>query len=132
MVSMALFITDTVGVVGIIVGVINIVVTARVRSTTGGYIVTLCVCPHGGGVGSTYLPGRGGYLPSQVWMGGVPTFPGLDGGGGVPTFQALGGVPSFLGLDGEGVPSRQGVPTFWAGGYLPAEGTHLVGTPSPG
>ena len=49
------------------------VITARIRRMTGGYIFTLCVCPHLGG--GTYFSryGRGG---------GVPTFPGLDGGGG--------------------------------------------------
>ena len=81
-------------------------ITARIRRMTGGYIFTLCVNPHLGGVPDPALDGggrggvpdpaldRGGYL-IQPWMGGraVPD-PALDGGG-VPD-QALdggGGVP---------------------------------------
>ena len=52
----------------------------------GGYLPSGC----GGGV-PTLRSGWGGYLPSQVWVGGVPTFwvgggtySGLDGGGYVP------------------------------------------------
>ena len=116
---------------------IFLIIIARIRRMTGGYIFTLCVSPHLGGGIPTIRVG-GGYLLSQVWMeGGVPTFPGLDRGG-VPTFRVGGGVPTFPCLDG-------GVPTFWAGGggtYLPRSGwgdlpvgtpSHptRVGTPSP-
>ena len=65
-------------------------ITARIRRMTGGYIFTLCVSSHLGGVptfrewgGGTYLlsSGRGGwvpifwtwgggYLPSELWLGG--------------------------------------------------------------
>ena len=82
-------------------------ITDRVRSTRG-YIFTLCVSSH---------PGEGGYLPSQVWVGGgggtylpdggggVPTQ--LWVGGGVPTQLWVGGVPTFSGLGrGRYLPSR--------------------------
>ena len=62
-------------------------ITARVRSTTGGYVFTLfTIC----GAGGTYLPGGGG-LPTQVWVGGyLPsrwwggTYSGLGGGTAPP------------------------------------------------
>ena len=116
------------------------VFTARVRSTREGTVFTgVCLSTFRGG---TYLPasrqggahllrsgpgGGGEYLP---WWGGVPTFPGLDGGDlpsgqgsiylprsgwGVPTFWVGGtclgrGVPTFPDLDGGYLP-WQGVPT---------------------
>ena len=88
-----------------------VVVTARVRSTREGTVFT-DVCSHLGGGG--YLPsGQGGYLPSQVWMGGVPTFPGR----GVPTSQGLDGGGGYL-------PSQ-----VWMGGVppLPRVGTPCLG-----
>ena len=86
--------------------------TDRVRSTRGGNIFSLSVCPHpgwgvptfrmvGGGVptqvwmvGGGYLPRSGweGYLLSGLDGGGLPTFPGLDRGGGYLPSQ-VGGVP---------------------------------------
>ena len=76
--------------------------TDRVRSTRGGNIFSLSVCPHPGG--GTYLPdgGGGGYLLS-----------GLDGGG-VPTFQVQGGVPTFWLVGGGGTYFQVWV----GGGYL--------------
>ena len=85
-------------------------ITDRVRSTRGGNIFSLSVCPHPGGgvptfrmVGGGYLlrsgwwggylprSGQGGYLLSGLDRGGgVPTFPGLDGGGYLPS-QVVGG-----------------------------------------
>ena len=67
-------------------------ITARVHSTREGIVFTgVCLSTSRGG----------GYLPSQVWMGGgVPTF---SGGGEVPNFPGLDGeVPTFPGLDGGG------------------------------
>ena len=52
----------------------------------GGGVPTL----RSGWWGGTYLGGGRGGTYSQVWMEGVPTFPGL--GGVVPTFQV--GVPT--------------------------------------
>ena len=63
---------------------------------TGGYIFTLCVCPHlGGGGGYLLRSGWGGGVPTLAGVGGVPTFPGL--GGGVPTFPGLDGGGTYLG-----------------------------------
>ena len=60
--------------------------------------------------GGTYLPGGGGYLPSQVWIGGyLPWW-----GGGVPTLTRVGGVPTLAGVEGGTYLPRSG----W-GGYLP-------------
>ena len=67
--------------------------TARVRSTTGGYVFTSVCLFRGRGVptldqGGTYPGGKptsegGTYLQAE----GVPTFQLMVGGGGVPTFQ---------------------------------------------
>ena len=65
---------------------INIVITARIRSMTGGYVFTgVCLFTFLG-VGDTPSqvwmgggPIPGGGTPSQVWMRGYP-IPGLDGG----------------------------------------------------
>ena len=69
--------------------------TARVRSTTGGYVFTLyTICGGGEGgypiqlMGGTPFPGLDGGYPIQL-MGGTP-FPGLDGGYPI---QLMGGVP---------------------------------------
>ena len=79
--------------------------TARVRSTTGGYVFTLST-----------IWGGGGYLPSQVWIGGVATF--WVGG---PTFP--GGWGTYL---GRYPPTRIGTPH--QGRYPPTR----VGIPPPG
>ena len=79
-------------------------VTARVRSTTGGYIFTLFTICLGGrylpyllGWGGTHLPKwGGGYLPSKV-------------GGYLPS--GVGGT----------YPGGAEVPTLVGGGYLPSE-----------
>ena len=55
-------------------------ITDRVRSTRGGYIFSLCVCLHPGGVSRPADGGRG--TPSSWWWGGVPH--PTDGGGGGP------------------------------------------------
>ena len=101
----------------------RVIVTDRVSSTRGGYIFTLCVCPHPGGVG---VPGpgldggRGGY-PVQVWMGGTLSSWWWGGtlAGGVPQQEGYpgGGVP-WWGVPWRGVP-WWGVPRW--GGY-PMEG----------
>ena len=64
------------------------IITARIRRMTGGYIFTLCVNPHLGGVPDPAL--EGGYL-IQPWMGGQGRGEGgylikpwMGGGGGVP------------------------------------------------
>ena len=66
---------------------------------TGGYIITLCVSSHLGGGVPTFRPG------------GVPTFPGLDGGGGGAYLPSLDGRGGYL-------PSQSG----WGGG-VPTLGT---------
>ena len=88
----------------------SLIFTAHIRRMTGGYIFTLCVCPHleGGGDtggtylprsgwGGTYLPGRGGYLPSQVWTGGTylpgGTYLARSVGGGYLPSQVRGYLP---------------------------------------
>ena len=104
----------------------NCIITDRVRSTRGGNIFSLFVCPHlggggvptfrmGGGYLLTGLDGGGGYLPSRSGGGGVPTF-WLVGGGGVPTFQVqVGGGGTYL-LAGGGGYLLSGLD---GGGYLP-------------
>ena len=74
--------------------------TARVRSTTGGYIFTLFTIFWGGG---TLFPGLGRGVPhSQVQMGGYP-------------IQLTGGYP--IQLTGGGTPSSWwGIPPSQAGG----------------
>ena len=52
----------------------NAFITARIRRMTGGYIFTLCVCPHRGG---TYLLGGGGVPTLRSGQGGTY----LPGGG---------------------------------------------------
>ena len=86
----------------------EIFITDRVRSTRGGNIFSLSVCPHPGGC--TYLTdsGGGGGTYSHVWMGGY--LPSRSGWGG--TYLLAGGGGGYL-LSGVG----GGVPTFW-GGYL--------------
>ena len=74
------------------------VVTARVRSTTGGYVFTLStICGRGGG-GVPHPANQGGPLPrsgqgvphpADGGGGGTP-FPGLDGGYPI---QLMGGTP---------------------------------------
>ena len=119
--------------------------TDRVRSTRGGNIFSLSVCPHPGGVptfrmgGGTYSGldgGWGGGVPTQVWMvGGVPT---LRSGGGVPTQVWMGGVPTlrsgrggtYSSLDGGGGGTY--LPRFgWGGTYLPRWGGYLGRYPPP-
>ena len=109
----------------------------------GKVIVSVCVSVHtsiGGGGGGTYLPRSewgdlpsqaGEYLPSQVWTGGIPTFPGR--GGGLPTlargYLDRGYLPwpggAYLGW---GIPTLAGGGTYlgW-GGYLPWQGGTLWG-----
>ena len=86
------------------------IITARVRSTREGNIFSLFVCSH-----------RGGGVPT-FWVGGVPTFPGLDGGGG---YLLLGGgyLPSQVWMGGGGyLPSQ-----VWMGGYLLLGGDTYLG-----
>ena len=111
-----------------------------------GNIFTLCVCSHLG-EGGTYLPGGGGGVPTfpgldggggyllfQVWTGGVPTFPGLDGGGGTYFSRSGRGGTYFSRSGWGGVPTfpglDRGVPTFPG---LDGGGTYLPGRypPSP-
>ena len=76
------------------------IITARIRRMTGGYIFTLCVSPHLGGVPTFRMVGGGTY--SQVRVGGGYLLSG-PGGGGVPTLRSgWGGVPTFPGPGGGG------------------------------
>ena len=69
------------------------IVTARVRSTREGTVLTgVCLLTFGGG-GGTYLLASG-------WEG-VPTFPGLDGGG---TYLGQGGGSTYHGQGGGYLP----------------------------
>ena len=104
------------------------IITDRVRSTRGGNIFSLSVCPHPGG-GGTYLPDGGGTYSgldggeggtySQVWMGGGGTYSQVWMVGGY-LLSSLdgGGVPTFPGLDGGGT-------------YLPRWGGYLGRYPPP-
>ena len=90
--------------------------TARIRRMTGGYIFTLCVSPH---LGGGYLPsGWWGGVSTQVWVGRVPTFPGLGGGG---TYLPRPGWWGYLPFQ------------VWMGGtYLGRYPPPGSGTPPPG
>ena len=125
------------------------VITDRKRSTRGGYIFSLSVSSHLGGVphpadgGGVPHPrsSQGGY-PIQL-MGGYPIQPGgrgvphpADGGypvlpaGGVPTY----GTPLAMGTPPAGVPPWLGYPPSWGtpGRDTPSWGTPWLGYPSAG
>ena len=87
--------------------------TARIRRMREGNSFSLSVSSHLGGGVPTFrivregyllsgLDGGGGYLPSQVRGGGVPTL--RSGWGGVPTFPGTGGGGTYSGLDGGYLP----------------------------
>ena len=91
---------------------ITAIITDRVRSTRGGYIFSLCVCPHRGGAGYPIQP-----------AGGVP-------------HPARGGTP--VGVPAWGTPLAGGAPAWgtpWQGGahlgYPPGRGAPAWGTPRP-
>ena len=118
-----------------------ILITARIRRMTGGYIFTLCVSPHLGGVPTFRMVGGGYLLSGPGWGGGyllsgpggeyLLSGPGWGGtysqvqvGGGVPTLRSgWGGVPTFPGPGG-GVPTQVRI-----GGYLGRYPPTRVGTP---
>ena len=99
-------------------------ITARIRRMTGGYIFTLCVSSRGEGVptfrvvgGGTYSGLGGGYLPSQVWVGGGGRGTYLPGGRGCTYSQVwMGG---YLLRSGWGGGTYSGLD---GGGYLPWQG----------
>ena len=72
----------------------------------------------------------GGYLPSQVWTGGyLPS----QAGGYLPSQVQMGGVPTFPGLEGH-LHSKVGGGTYARWGYLPYQGRYpppRVGIPPP-
>ena len=90
------------------------IITARVRSTTGGYVFTLFTI-WGGGV-PTLRSGWGGYLLRSGW--GVPICSGsggtylLGGGGGVPTLRSGWGVPTQVWMGGTYLGRGRGVGTL--------------------
>ena len=92
----------------------------------GGYIFTLCVCPHLGGGGTRSRSGWGG-VPHPADGGGVPRQ------GGYPSSR--GGVPWWGGTPAGGVPwwwgvPRQGVTQQWGGTLV--GGTLAGGYPGGG
>ena len=114
-----------------------VLITARVRSTTGRYCfhrclsVNICVCVCGGGVPRPMsgwvgvpqpgLEGRGylGYPQPGVHGGGGGYLgypPGLDGGGYLGYLLARSGWP---GLDGEGYPGYPPGQVCMVGGGVP-------------
>ena len=114
------------------------IITDRVRSTRGGYIFTLCVCPQEGGY---LIQLMGGGTPSQAQAGGLPCpAPGgvpcpAPGGEGYPV-QVQGGYP--VQLQAGGYPVQLQVGGTWLGYSAPGQGTPLArvppgqGTPQPG
>ena len=120
----------------------NLVFTDRVRSTRGGNIFSLSVCPHPGGVVPRPADGGGGGVPCPADGGGVPH--PADGGGtpsswwwGVPQpgGTSARGVPQLGGTLAGGVPQsgwypgRGGTPVRmvpWQGGY-PSQGVPQQG-----
>ena len=114
-------------------------ITDRVRSTRGGNIFSLFVCPHRGGVPTFRMVGGGGGTYSGLdGGGGGGTYSGLDGGG--VTYSILDGGGGYLlsGLDGGGTYLPRsgwgGVPTFPGGRGVPTLGRYpptRVGTPPP-
>ena len=89
--------------------------TDRVRSTRGGNIFTLCVCPHLGGEYAIRLMGGvshprsrwGGGTPSQVQVGGTPS---SWWWGGTPSSWWWGGYPIQLMVWGTLAGGPPGVP----------------------
>ena len=111
--------------------------TDRVRSTRGGYIFSLSVSSHLGGVPHPADGGGGGYpiqlmgggTPSQVQMGGGVPHPRSRQGGAHPGYPPPGVPPAWKGVPAWGTPlPGRGVPAQST--PLPGRG-HLPGVPPP-